>query len=177
MADYFLQFALTVPVSSDAAYEWLQVVLPALPDVFSITDESEKRAAKQLKRLVAGKSPEHQSALTELSRRLLRSDFDGPGFQWQLDRETSADGPVGELHLFAEECGDTDQVITLLEVYLSQCDPKRIISLSWAYSCSKMRSGDFGGGAAVVTATGTTYVDTISWAQSLADKLEAEHTL
>ena len=45
------------------------------------------------------------------------------------------------------------------------------LSFSWAVTCSKMRSGEFGGGAAFVTAKTIKFIDTASWAEEQAEKL------
>jgi transposase len=46
--------------------------------------------------------------------------------------------------------------------------PTGVITFTWACTCSKMRVDEFSGGAAVVTAKGTTFMDAESWAAEQA---------
>lgn len=80
---------------------------------------------------------------------------------------------IGALWLYAEEVGEPEHVASVLESFLKKFRPLETITFSWAYTCSKLRVNEFGGGAAVVTADGTKFLDAQSWAEDLASKFVA----
>jgi len=70
--------------------------------------------------------------------------------------------------IFAEETGDTEQVVQILKKFLLESGTKLAqVGFSYAYTCSSMRPGEFGGGALLVkkTARGckVEYTDTAEW--------------
>jgi hypothetical protein len=56
------------------------------------------------------------------------------------------------LKLYAIEAGDPEAAAQLVKEFLRRFRPQASFGLSWCASCSKMRDGDFGGGAVLVTA-------------------------
>jgi len=56
------------------------------------------------------------------------------------------------LKLYAIEAGDPDAAACFVQKFLRRFRPHASFSLSWCASCSKMRDGEFGGGAIFVTA-------------------------
>ena len=66
--------------------------------------------------------------------------------------------------MFAEENGSVDDIASFVEEYLRTFDPTGCWSLTWADHCSKPRPGEFGGGAAFITASGTKWIDSGGWA-------------
>ena len=54
------------------------------------------------------------------------------------------------LKLYAIEAGDPDAAAHLVQEFLRRFRPRACFSLSWCTSCSKMRDGEFGGGAIFV---------------------------
>lgn len=56
------------------------------------------------------------------------------------------------LKLYAIEAGDPDAVACFVQGFLRWFRPHASFGLSWCSSCSKMRDGEFGGGAVFVTA-------------------------
>ncbi len=75
------------------------------------------------------------------------------GFQ----HDFQGDSHDRHLWISAEERGDVDRVAHLVQKFLRQFRPDRCWSLTYANTCSKLRFGEFGGGAAFVTA------DEIRW--------------
>jgi hypothetical protein len=78
-----------------------------------------------------------------------------PDFEWEIDQNS--------LILFSEECGNLDQVCSLLQAYLREFDPKGHIGVEWAVTCSKMRPGEFGGGAVFITAKKQEVMSSSHW--------------
>ena len=56
------------------------------------------------------------------------------------------------LKLYAIEAGDPDAAACFVQEFLRRFRPQASFGLSWCASCSKMRDGEFGGGAIFVTA-------------------------
>ena len=53
--------------------------------------------------------------------------------------------------IVAEESGDVDAASELISAFLKAHKPTEYVILSWADTCSKMRSGEFGGGECLIT--------------------------
>jgi len=64
---------------------------------------------------------------------------------------------------FSVDNGSLDVVACYMQAFLIkfQCDES--ISFSWADTCSKARADHFGGGAAFITATKVTFMNTYDW--------------
>lgn len=153
MASNYLQFSLSVPLKTKAELRWCAKTLAALNKLFDNSDVDEERAR----------------ALGPLGRRIIEERWDCADFQWSLE-PAHDDAHVGALWIYAEESGNPAQVAVVLETFLKQFRPTGVITFSWAYTCSKLRVNEFGGGAAVVTAEGTKTLDAQSWAEDLAEK-------
>lgn len=154
MANNYLQFSLLVPLKSKAELRWVAKTLASITKLFDNRELDEKRAR----------------ALGTLGRRIIDEQWDYMDFQFSLEpTRDDADG-VAALWLYAEESGDPDQVAAVLEEFLKKFRPTGVITFSWAYTCSKLRVNEFGGGAAVVTADGTSILDAQSWTEDLAAK-------
>jgi hypothetical protein len=74
---------------------------------------------------------------------------DDAGFQYQF----MEDEELGRhLWVYADEGGDPDRVAHLVQKFLRQFRPHEWWSLTYATTCSKLRLGEFSGGAVFVTA-------------------------
>ena len=74
---------------------------------------------------------------------------DDDGFQYKFEE----DEQLGRhLWVYAEEGGDPAQVAHLVQKFLRQFRPHESWSLTYATTCSKLRLGEFSGGACFVTA-------------------------
>lgn len=109
--------------------------------------------------LALGKSNEEGTSIAR--RALVLRDY--VDFEWSLDENT--------MRIYADEAGTPELVAAFLQQYLEKFQPKGSLWFSWAYTCSKMRAGEFGGGAAFVTAKRIDFVDTALWAEEQAEKL------
>jgi hypothetical protein len=154
MANNYLQFSLSVPLKTKAELKWVAKTLAAITRLFgSPGDLDEKRAR----------------ALGPIGRRIIEERWDYLDFQWSLE-PAHDDAHGGALWIYAEESGNPDQVAVVLEEYLKLFAPTGVITFTWACTCSKMRVDEFFGGAAVVTASGTKFIDAMSWAEEEAEK-------
>jgi hypothetical protein len=66
-------------------------------------------------------------------------------------------GDTRSLWIYGEVYGDVERVAHLIQKFLKQLRPDQCWSLTYANTCSKLRVGEFGGGAVFVTA------DAIRW--------------
>lgn len=74
-------------------------------------------------------------------------------------------GVNGEHNLvvYAEECGEPEQVVEFLKHLLPHLPEDTVFTLTWAETCSKPRPGEFGGGAVIVRKSGETWMNTHEW--------------
>lgn len=93
-------------------------------------------------------------------------DNEDLGFDWKIVSD-EINGRYLCLYTNSGE-GDVEQVILLAQRFLKKFRPKEYFTVEWACTCSRPRVGEFGGGAAIVTAKGTKYMNTDTW---LADEL------
>ena len=64
-----------------------------------------------------------------------------PAFQWELGPQRSPD-----LWLYSHECGNLDHVTRFVQALLRRFRRQDYWTLTWAETCSRPRSGEFGGG-------------------------------
>ena len=90
------------------------------------------------------------------------------GFEYQFhDDHDSADGWGRHLWLYTEESACLERIAHLVQKFLRKFRPNQCWSLTYATTCSRLRVGEFGGGAVFVTA------DTIVW-ENAYDFVETE---
>ena len=78
----------------------------------------------------------------------------------------------GQLILIMEEGGDLEVLASTLQEFLKEFDPKGILSFSWADLCDKMRPGEFGGGACVITSRYQKWMNTYQWMSSTEEAIQ-----
>jgi hypothetical protein len=76
----------------------------------------------------------------------------GPGFDYSFLDDDVLQNWGRHLWLYAEECGNLNNVAWLVQKFLKKFRPNECWSLTFALTCSKPRVGEFGGGAVFVTA-------------------------
>lgn len=67
-----------------------------------------------------------------------------PGFEWSIENDN--------LWMGDDEALELDNLIAIFQAFLKRFRPSEVIAIHWAYTCSKLRPGEFGGGVAVITA-------------------------
>lgn len=157
MANNYLQFSMTVSLKSEAEREWCRESLEALG------------------KFLAGGETGIQQFATDIAAvvfEAFRKEWSHRGFDWSISPALDKPGQVAELWLHADESGDPEHVAAFLRAYLTKFNPTGSLWFSWAYTCSKMRVNEFGGGGAVVTASRATFIDTQNWASRRAAAAE-----
>ena len=152
MADSYLQFSEIIPNLTEPEEAWLKEQLqlvcifgdkeyPADEDGYPIGNPEE----------VANQDPDW------VIPRFLRDHKDDledneQGFCTEFHDDHDKAGWGHHLWLYAEECGDPDNVACLVRKFLKMFRPNDYWVLTYAATCSKPRAGEFGGGAVFVTA-------------------------
>lgn len=73
-----------------------------------------------------------------------------PDFGWNFSSDV-ADGNY--VWLYSEDGFNVDNLIAFVQAFLKQHYPDRFFTMQWADYCERLRVGEFGGGALVVTPT------------------------
>jgi hypothetical protein len=149
MANNYLQFSMSVPLKTEGEREWCSASLAALDKFLGRTESG---------------SQEFASDIAAVVMEGLRKDWSHQGFEWSIAPTPDQADQVAELWLHADEAGEPEQVASFLRAYLAKFNPTGSLWFSWAYTCSKMRVNEFGGGAIVVTANRVTFLDVQDWA-------------
>jgi len=136
MANNYNLWAQSVSLDTPEESDWMYEVL-------FLSDESDLKL-KQEKLIQLGFNLEDIGDCTNF-----------PNFDYQFHKD--------EVTFYADEHsfsgGDIEHLIEIMKVFLSKFDPEGYFSLTWASVCSKMRSGEFGGGCLFVTANDCSVVD------------------
>lgn len=148
MADNFKQFSEEIADLTAEEAEWIRTELDATPD--SIGKEKARVRREQV----------------------IRDEYDAedaqcwPDFEWEI---LEGDGP-SRLWIHADDYGSVQDVGGFIRAFLEKFRPSATFFLSWADTCSKMRVGEFDGGAIFVTAESVEYLQASSWAQFKAEE-------
>ena len=142
MADNYITFSEALTNLSQQEEAWLKDFL-SRPDDQDFENWSEEKKAAWFK--------EHD--VDDL--------YDWPGFEYRFN-ETEDWGRY--LWIYAEEFGSTRLVGMAVQAFLKKFRTKDCFTLSYAATCSKLRAGEFGGGAIFVTAGGIDEMDSADWA-------------
>jgi hypothetical protein len=94
----------------------------------------------------------------------------GHGFDMEF-YPSEKDSKIGELHIYAESNGNpdafSDEFLNTLGKIIKK-DSSPYITLGYAFTCDKMRPGDFGGGELRITDKGEFIYPKIVWDDSPA---------
>ena len=143
MANNYLQFSEAIGHLSIKEHNWLQRQLETIY-VFGDKEYAENEVPRGFSTADA----------TWCGCRALRDlpdvdNDDDAGFQYQF----MEDEELGRhLWVYTDEGGDPDRVAHLVQKFLRQFRPHECWSLTYATTCSKLRLGEFSGGARFVTA-------------------------
>ena len=154
MTDSFLQFALAFPLKTRAEQQWCEKTMTTLTDLLEFGGDGDPAEKQQLAK-----------ELGDLGHVVMSEGYDYVDFEYSV----TATG----MSVYADESGTPELIAAFLQQYLEKFHPEDSLAFSWAFTCSKMRSGEFGGGAAFVTAKSIKFIDTASWAEEQAEKLAA----
>jgi hypothetical protein len=110
---------------------------------------------------------------------------DAPDFQWDVKREIEESNVSGMpkgpgarwLWIYAEEFGNLANVATFVQAFLKKFRPSDCFTMTWSETCSRLRTGEFSGGAIFVTARGTRWLNPWMWLEDLAKKYKTMQLL
>lgn len=80
-----------------------------------------------------------------------------PGFSKEFESDNSG------VLIYSEEYGNVNSAASILVAFLKKFRPNDYLKIEWAEACSRPRTGEFGGGAVLITANTTDWMSTTSW--------------
>jgi hypothetical protein len=164
MADNYLQFSEIIPNLTDAEEAWLKEQLQPVC-VFGDNEYAEDAVPAEL----VDTDPDWSGIRFLRDKGDHDPTWDYLGFGYTFHDDPEQGGWGRHLWLYAEECGNADNVAHFVQKFLTAFRPTECWALTWATTCSKPRAGEFGGGAVFVT------TDEIKW-QNAYDFVEQERT-
>lgn len=104
---------------------------------------------------------EQEWAEAELTRLAdLNEDNDG---NLEFGHEFDVDDHVSLYLNSGNESGNPSAVVNFVQSFIRKFRPSYVFSMEWAETCSKLRVGEFGGGAVIVTAKKVKWMATSTW--------------
>lgn len=143
MADNFLQFSETLDDLKPEEADWLRQQLEPIAVIDGKEYPEDDDAVRNCET-----EPSYRGLRFLQGYEDLEDDADMQGFEvdFQKDEDNT------HAWISAEAYGDPDRVAHLIQKFLKQFRPDQSWSLTYATTCSKLRVGEFGGGAVFVTA-------------------------
>jgi hypothetical protein len=152
MADNYLQFSETLDALTPEEATWLRHQLEPIAVVDGTEHPEDDDAVRNCETEPSFQGPRFLQDYEDLC-----DDADEQGFHVQFQT-----GDSNYAWFSADEHGDADRLAHLIQKFLKRFRPDQCWSLTYATTCSKLRAGEFGGGAVFVTA------DEIKWQSSHA---------
>ncbi len=87
-----------------------------------------------------------------------------PGFSVEFSDDESS------VSLYTDDSGNIENCVSVIQAFLKKFRPDSFFSIQWADTCSRPRVGEFGGGAAFITANNVEYFSTSSWVNNMYNK-------
>jgi len=156
MANNYLQFSEELVGLSEDDAKWATDYLAFFSKVQSDCDEQ-------------GIEIEEHPMADEFMRRrdLYDLDEDAEGLDFQYEFQYEFEDEEGEglkaLWFIGDEYGNVDHVCLFVQEFLRARRPDGCFHISWAVTCSRPRIGEFGGGAAFVTAEKIEWMNSYDW--------------
>ena len=147
MANNYLQFSECICIEADE-FEWVEKYLGILG---TFIDEDLKDPETH---------PDYALYRSVLDTFEIEPDAESFDFEWNIEDRTKNSAL---LYIFSEESGNLENAALFIQQFLRKFRPDGYVSLTWAATCSKMRAGEFGGGAAFITAEKIEFMDSYSW--------------
>jgi hypothetical protein len=158
MANNYTTFAETLLIGGEAAR-----YAEALDHLAYVLADQGDEGPPPVKLVVSGGEVLVDERMLADARALIPEDDDFFG------SSTSFEAGERGLYLASEESGDLEVVAAILQATLRRFSLPRV-SVQWADTCSKLRSGEFGGGAVVITQSEIRWMNTNRWvAETLAE--------
>ncbi|HOX44560.1 MAG TPA: hypothetical protein PK668_13250 [Myxococcota bacterium] len=164
MADNFVQFSEALRNLTSEEVDWLKAELhgPPFPNDMTNRDQQEAFAKRWF----------NDRGITDLDGSARFVDlFDcWPGFEFAIQKTVNGGT---EAWLYADESANLEYLAGIIRRFLVRFRPDACFGLSWAGTCSRMRVGEFGGGAVFVTAKGIEWKTTWDFIDEQSNKFEA----
>ena len=151
MANSYTSFVLMIPKLTKKEVEWLKQEVSCPEEEFDTWDEEKQQAW------------------------LTAHSVDEVTYWPDFGFVASKEGSRWTAEFFSEEAGSINNVCDVLQRYLNAFHPDRHISFEWAFTCSARRLGEFGGGAAFITAKKIHYLHTADWLTKKAKQWEGRN--
>jgi len=149
MADNYLEFSEVLPRLSNMEVDWLRRQLQIV-HVFGDKEYSEDELPDHLK----SENADWLGCRAYRDMEHYAPDFgEDAGFTYSFSDDGCDEDWGRHLWLYTEEWGYVERVAHLVQKFLKESRPDQCWSLTWATTCSKLRVGQFGGGAVFVTAS------------------------
>lgn len=148
MADHYTQFSFTFDINNADEKKFLQSVL----DVASNYEEGGEKSELLYEAFPNWEASECVGFLCDLP--------DAGGQVWIRDDGGS---------------GDVENVAAFLGAYLRKFDHKHTLSFEFAFTCSKQRADEFGGGAVVVLADDELWMNTSKWIEETLHQIKKDY--
>lgn len=156
MANNYLQFSEVLTLKNPKEAEWV------------------KRRLGLFKRVGESDDPESHPEYSDYEKMVKQyvNHGDDPviEFDWNIEQRR-ADGRF-LLYIFSEESGNIDQAAIFVQEFLLNFTPDKCFYISWAETCSRPRAGEFGGGAAFITAKKIQWMNIADWCDDKRKKFE-----
>lgn len=97
-------------------------------------------------------------------------------YEWIFDEITSDEHGIHSFYFSSgnEGGGNLTDFLDLLHECFTETDPTAVVIVNYAETCSKMRPGEFGGGAAVVSGQGVVFLHGQSLAAAKAEEVRVQ---
>lgn len=69
----------------------------------------------------------------------------------------------GVFYVTIDDCGSVDKAAIFMQQYLLKFQPESCLTMTWAETCSRSLPGEFGGGAAFITAEDIEWMGAHDW--------------
>ena len=153
MANNYLQFSEVLKDLTEPEETWLKEQLQKTDNATMDDEDDEDSTSSSQSYAFLRDKPEYDA------------DCDSLGFDYDFHDDEDMVNWGYHLWVYAEECGNADNVAWLVRKFLKQFRPTQCWSLTWAGTCSKPRVGEFGGGAVFVTADEIKYQDSYDFVE------------
>ena len=147
MANNYLQFSECICIEAEE-FEWAEKYLGILDEFYGLEDAE------------AEAHPDYKLYRSVLDTFEIDMDAESFDFEWDIENRKKNSAL---LCIFSEESGNLENAALFIQQFLRKFRPDGYVSLTWAATCSKMRAGEFGGGAAFITAENIEFMDSYSW--------------
>jgi hypothetical protein len=154
VANNYTEFSEVIENLTSEEAEWLRHQLVVVCRYGDVTLEEDDIPAER-----EHDTPDWEGCRIYLTMEDYDRDYgEDAGFEYVISQPDDV-APVS-MWIYSEESGNTDRVAHVIQMFLKQFRPDDHWSMSWAYTCSKPRISEFGGGAMFVTATDIKTYDT-----------------